>query len=105
MYTVWFKGDRKARDEIRLSLSNDNLKQVHGSESAKEIQHAILNFFERHTLLTEFAAHKNFYTVFTPPNKPVLSYLNLVEQAGTILKSMSVTIDDKELAMRVLNGF
>ena len=34
----------------------------------------------------------------------VLTYINLVKQLASILKSMDVLIGDKELAMAVLNG-
>ena len=101
---AWLRGDRKARAYIGLSLSDDHLEHVRGLESAKDMWEAIVNVFERHTLLNKLAARREFYTVEMLPNEKVLPYINRVKHLAAKLKSMSVHIDDKEMAMAVLNG-
>ena len=65
---------------------------------------AILNVFERHNLLNKLAARRRFYTVTMQNDEKVLAYINRVTQLAAKLKSMKVEIDDKEIAMAVLNG-
>lgn len=65
---------------------------------------AVLNVFERHTLLNRHTARRKFYTVTMHDNEKVLAYINLVKQLAARLKCMDVDIDDKEMAMAVLNG-
>ena len=100
----WIRGDAKAKAIIGLSLSDDHLQHVRGLSSAKETWDAILSVFERHTLLNRLAARREFYTVTMVPNEKVLSFINRVKELGARLQSMSVEIDDKEMAMAVLNG-
>ena len=99
----WNKRDRKARAIIGLSLSDEHLEHVRDVETAKEMWTAILNVFERHTLLNKLSARRKFYTVTMEKGEKMLSYLNRVKQLAATLKSMSVDIDDKELAMDALN--
>ena len=73
-------------------------------ETAIEMWETILNVFERHTLLNKLSARRHFYTVAMQSNEKVLAYINRVKQLATRLKSMKVDIDDKEIAMAVLNG-
>ena len=100
----WVRGDRKAKALIGLSLSDEHLEHVRDAESAREMWESILNVFERHTLLNKLAARREFYTVKMFQGEKVLAYINRVKQLAGILKSMSVNIDDKEMAMAVLNG-
>ncbi len=65
---------------------------------------SILNLFERHTLLNKLAARRNFYTATMHENEQIITYVNRVRQLASTLKSIGVEIDDKELAMAVLNG-
>ena len=65
---------------------------------------SILNVFGRHTLLNKLAARREFYTVKMLQGEKVLAYINRAKQLAGVLKSMSVNIDDKEMAMAVLNG-
>ena len=100
----WDRGDRKAQAVIGLSLSNEHLEHVSDVSSAKEMWHTILDVFERHTLLNKLAARRKFYTVTMEQGEKVLTYINRVQHLASILKSMKVEIDDKEMAMAVLNG-
>ncbi|CDF33464.1 unnamed protein product [Chondrus crispus] len=100
----WIRGDAKAKAVIGLTLSDDYLQHVRGCSSAKETWEAILNVFERHTLLNKLSARRDFYTVSMLPSEKVLVFINRVKQLAARLQSMSVEIDDKEIAMAVLNG-
>ncbi|CDF37707.1 unnamed protein product [Chondrus crispus] len=100
----WIRGDAKAKAVIGLTLSDDYLQHVRGCSSAKETWEAILNVFEGHTLLNKLAARRDFYTVSMLPSEKVLVFINRVKQLAARLQSMSVEIDDKEIAMAVLNG-
>ena len=102
--TKWDRGDRKAQAVIGLSLSDEHLEHVSEATTAKEMWQAILNVFERHTLLNKLAARRKFYTVTMDEGEKVLAYINRVQHLASVLKSMNVTIDDKEMAMAVLNG-
>ena len=75
-----------------------------GVSTAKEMWQSILNLFERHTLLNKLAARRNFYTASMHDNEQIITYVNRVRLLASTLKSMGVEIDDKELAMAVLNG-
>ncbi|CDF39893.1 unnamed protein product [Chondrus crispus] len=100
----WIRGDAKAKAVIGLTLSDDYLHHVRECSSAKETWEAILNVFERHTLLNKLAARRDFHTVSMLPSEKVLVFINRVKQLAARLQSMSVEIDDKEIAMAVLNG-
>lgn len=100
----WIRGDSKAKALIGLSLSDEHLEHVRDVDTAHEMWEAIVNVFERHTLLNKLAARREFYTVKMLSGEKVLAYINRVKQLAAILKSMSVNIDDKEMAMAVLNG-
>ena len=73
-------------------------------ETAMDMWETILNVFERHTLLNKLAARRQFYTVMMQTNEKVLVYINRVKKLAARFKSMKVDIDDKEIAMAVLNG-
>ena len=103
-YEKWFENDLKARAIIGLSLTDENLEHVRDVSSAKEMWTTIKNVFERHTLLNNLAARRNFYTVTMESGEKMLAYLNRVKQLAAVLKSMSVTIEDKEIGMVALNG-
>ena len=63
-----------------------------------------MNVFERPTLLNKLAARRDFYTVSMLPSEKVLVFINRGKQLAARLQSMSIEIDDKEIAMAVLNG-
>ena len=100
----WDRGDRKAQAVIGLSLSDEHLEHVSDVSSAKNMWNTLLNVFERHTLLNNLAARRKFYTVTMDEGEKVLTYVNRVQHLASVLKSMNVDIDDKEMAMAVLNG-
>ena len=100
----WERSDRKAQAVIGLSLSDEHLEHVRECTSAKEMWKTLMDVFERHTLLNKLAARRNFYTVTMQEGEKVLTYVNRVQQLASVLKSMDVDIDDKEMAMAVLNG-
>ena len=95
----WKKKDRKACAVIGLSLSDEHLEHVRDVKTAKEMWTAVLNVFERHTLLNKLSARRKFYTVTMESGEKILTSLNRVKQLAATLKSMSVEIDDKEMAM------
>ena len=102
--SMWMKNDRKARAIIGLSLSDEHLEHVRDVTTAKEMWKAIMNVFERHTLLNKLTARRKFYTVKMEIDEKVLTYLNRVKQLASTLKSMNIDIDDQETAMAALNG-
>ena len=92
---TWLRGDNKGKVIIGLSLSDEHLEHVRDCETAKQMWEAILDVFERHTLLNKLAARRRFYTVTMQNDEKVLAYINRVKQLATRLKSMNVEIDDK----------
>ena len=100
----WKKNDRKARAIIGLSISDEHLEHVCDVETAKEMWRAIVDVFERHTLLNKLSARRRFYTVTMEHGEKMLTYLNRVKQLVGTLEPMGVEIDDQELAMAALNG-
>ena len=101
---TWLRGDNKFKAIIGLSLLDEHLGHVRDCETAKQMWEAILNVFERHTLLNKLAPQRRFYTVTMQNDEKVFAYINRVKQLAARLKSMNVDIDDKEMAIAVLNG-
>ncbi len=64
----------------------------------------VLNIFERHTLLNKLVARRKFYTATMLADERILACTNRIRQRASAEKSMGVEIDDKEMAMAVLNG-
>lgn len=89
---------------IGLSLSDTHLAHVSGMQTARQMWKAILDIFERHTLLNKLSARRTFYTASIKEDESVVSFITRVRYMASTLKSMSVTIDDAEMAMAVLNG-
>lgn len=89
---------------MSLSLWNDHLEHVRDCTTAKQTWLAILNVFERRTLPNKLASRRDFYTVQMTPSESVMQFANRVKRLAARLKAMSVVIDDKEMAMAVLNG-
>ncbi len=100
----WIRKDKTARMTIGLTLSDEMLKNVCHTETALEMWQEICNVHQRHTLLNKLAARRDFYTATMKPGEKMLVYINRVRQMASVLESMGVEIDDKELAMAVLNG-
>ena len=103
-YIKWSENDRKAKAYIGLSLSDDYLEHVSGCDTASEMWQTITNIFERHTLFNKLAARRKFYTATMIESESILTYVTRIRQFADTLKSMGVDIDDKEMAMAVLNG-
>lgn len=55
-------------------------------------------------MLNKLAAPRDFYTVKMKSGEKVLAYIKHVKHLAATLKSRSVIIDDKEIAMAVHNG-
>ena len=89
---------------IGLSLSDEHLSHVKDATSAKHMWTCIKDLFERHTLLNKLAARRRFYTATMEEGEKVLTYINRVQQLAATLKSMGIEVDEKEVAMAVLNG-
>ncbi len=64
----------------------------------------ICNVHQRHTLLNKLAPRRDCYTATTKDGEKMLVYINRVRQMASLLQSINVTIDDKEMAMAVLHG-
>ena len=100
----WLRKDKTARMAIGITLSDEMLKNVTHTTTALEMWQEICNVHQRHTLLNKLAARRDFYTATMRPGEQMLVYINRVRQMATVLTSMGVNIDDKEMAMAVLNG-
>ena len=103
-YAEWRKGDLKAKALIGLTLSDSYLEQVQHATTAKQMWMAICDFFKKHTLLNNLAARRRFYTAKMHENEKILASAARIRQMAATLKSMSVTLEDSEMAMALLNG-
>lgn len=103
-YVAWQKADAKARAIIGLTLSDTHLEQVQHASTAKQMWKLICDIFEKHTLLNKLAARRKFYTAKMNENEKVLVFAARVRQLAATLKSMSVVVEDSEMAMALLNG-
>ena len=104
LHSAWKKKDKKTQAIIGLHLSDKYLEQVSHAETAKEMWNMICDIFEKHTLLNKLAARRRFYTATMTEGESVLSFSARVRQLAASLKSMGVTVDDKEMAMGFLCG-
>ncbi len=100
----WVRKDKTAKMTIGIALSDEMLKNVSHTVTALEMWEEICNVHQRHTLLNKLAARRDFYTTTMKSGKKMLVYINRVRQMASVLESMGVTIDDKEIAMAVLHG-
>lgn len=100
----WLRRDKLARMTTGLSLSDEMLKNVRQTTTSFQMGTEICNLHQRHTLLDKLSARRDFYTATMRGNEKMLVYINRVRQMASILESMGIDIDDKELAMAVLNG-
>ena len=64
----------------------------------------ICDIFEKHTLLNKLAARRRFYTAKMHDNEKILPFAARIRQMAATLKSMSINIEDSEMAMALLNG-
>lgn len=100
----WLRKDKLARLYIGLSVSGEMLKNLQHTTTALEMWNEICNLYQRHTLPNTLTARREFCTVTVKEDEKMLVYVNRVRQLASILESMDVCIDDKELPMAVLNG-
>ena len=103
-YSEWRKNDLKAKAIIGLTLSDSYLEQVQHAETAKQMWKLICDIFEKHTLLNKLAARRRFYTAKMHDNEKLLAFAARIRQMAATLKSMSIAIEDSEMAMALLNG-
>eukprot|EP00171_Calliarthron_tuberculosum_P000903 IDg903t1 len=52
----------------------------------------------------KLSASREFYTAATQSGEKMMNYINRICKMASVLQSMSVVIDDKELSMAILNG-
>ena len=100
----WKKRNQKAQAHIALTLSDEMLANVQDVQTTKEMWKAIINVFERHTLLSRLSARRKFYTAAMAENESVLQFSNRIRQLASTLKTMNVPVSDSEMAMALLNG-
>ena len=100
----WNKKDAKAKAVIGLTLNDDHLDHVRGVSSAREMWEAIMNIFQRRTVLNKLKARRQFYSAQMEDNERILNYINRVRQLAADLKSMEVAVSDEDIAMSVLSG-
>ena len=103
-YPGWHKSYQKARAIIGLTLSDEHLEQVQNSLTAKEMWKLICDLYEKHNLLNKIAARRRFYTSSMQENEKVIQFASHIRQLAATLKSNSVTLEDSEMAMGLLNG-
>ena len=103
-YAKWRKGDLKAKALIGLTLFDSYLEQVQHASTPKEMWRLICDIFEKHTLLNKLAARRRFYTAKMHDNEKILPFAARIRQMAATLKSMSINIEDGEMAMALLNG-
>lgn len=93
-----------ARANIGMFPSEDMLKLVCECQTARQKLRNIKDVSHRHTLLNRIRARREFNTVEKYQKEKFLSYINRVEHLGSVLKSMGVETDCKDMALEVLNG-
>eukprot|EP00171_Calliarthron_tuberculosum_P003646 IDg3646t1 len=81
------------------------LKSVSHTTEALDMWDEICNVHQRHLLLINLSARRDFYIPTMQPSENMSVYINHVRQMAATLQSIKVEIDDKEMAMAVLNGF
>lgn len=103
-HASYVQRDKLASAIIGLSLSDAMLEHVWETDSAKAMLDCISNVFQSYTLLNKLRARREFCTVAMKVGEKMLTYINRVQQLGSVLKSMNVKIDSKEMAMAIPNG-
>lgn len=100
----WKKRDAKAKAVIGLTLSDYHLDHVRGLSTAAEMWKAIINVFQRRTLMNKVKARRDFYSAKMGDDERLLHYINRVRQLAADLKSMEVIVEDEDVAMSILCG-
>ncbi len=73
---------------ICLALSDVMLKNVSHTVTALEMWKQICSVHQRHTLLNELAARRDFYTAAMKDGGKMLVYINRVKQMAAVLELM-----------------
>lgn len=101
---AWSKNDKKAQALIALNLTDELLENVRDVSTAKEMWTSIKNVFERHTLLNELSARREFYTASMREGESVLQFSNRIRHYAATLKGMEVDLPESEMSMALLSG-
>lgn len=88
---------------VGLSSSDEMLEHVRRARTAKHILEDIHNVFQRHPLVNNLQARPTVYTVQIVAGRRMLSYINMLQHLGSILKSIDVDIDSKQIEISMLN--
>ena len=100
----WVKNDLKAKAVIGLALSDEHLEHVRDCETAADTWKAVVDLFQRKTLLNKLTARRRFYSAKMADSEKALAFISRVRQLSADCKAMSVHIDDQDIAMTVLCG-
>lgn len=65
---------------------------------------ALVNVFQRQTLLNKLNARRKFYNACMGGGERVLAYINRVRQLASDLRNMDVSLKDEDVAMTILCG-
>lgn len=77
---------------------------VRHTTTAVEMWSKICNVHQKHDLLNKFSSQRDLYTSIFRTGEKFHVNINRVRHMASILESMYVQIDDKEMSMAVLNG-
>lgn len=100
----WNQRDKLARALIGLRLLQKVLKNLRNCRTAKQMLSNINSIFKCSTRLNKMRAPRGLHTVEMKSWETTLSYINRLQELGSILKSMEVKLGDQEVAMAVLCG-
>lgn len=87
---AWLKLDCKAMVIIGMTLSDSHLNHVEGISCASKMWRSILDIFERHALLNQLTARREFYTATMLASENVLTFTNRICHLGMMLACMGL---------------
>lgn len=79
------------------SLADDFKYLADDKDTALDAWKAILNQFQKSNIGHRLQARQALYTISHDPSKPISHYINSVEKAVSVLRDLSVKIEDLEL--------
>lgn len=100
----WEQQSRLAQTFIGLSLYDGILGDICNCKTARKMLSNISSIFRRRRLLNKMRPGLDSATVEIKSEERMLSYVNRVQELGSILKSMVVEIDDQEVDIAGLYG-
>jgi transposase InsO family protein len=100
----WLKDDAKARAVIGLTLSDEHLEHVSDCKTAAEMWSAVIDLFQRKTLLNKLACRRRFYSAKMATSEKAIAFISRVRQLAADCKAMDVKVDEQDIAMTVLCG-